>query len=105
MERLRVITNYFTRMRICKDDGTLDLHFKKSRAEIPEGFQPWFEFHSHDSLQGATVHFGHWAALESQCYHTRFNALDSGCVWGKQLTLYAKESRARFHYNCGCETS
>ena len=40
MERLRVITNYLTRMRVCRSDGTLDLAFKASPDTAPEHFLP-----------------------------------------------------------------
>jgi bis(5'-nucleosyl)-tetraphosphatase (symmetrical) len=101
MERLRVITNYFTRMRICRADGTLDLDFKAEPDRIPTGFSPWFAWRS---MQQDDAHhdifFGHWAALPSQTYHGRFHALDSGCVWGGQLTLFDLDEGKRHQCQC-----
>ena len=40
MDRLRVITNYCTRMRFIAADGTLELTAKESAAAAPEGYAP-----------------------------------------------------------------
>jgi len=102
MERLRVITNYLTRMRVCRSDSTLDLSFKEGLDTMPAGFLPWFDHRSASKQDGDTdIFFGHWAALPAQTYHVRYHALDSGCVWGKQLTLYELATRKRFYCTCG----
>jgi len=99
--RWRVITNYLTRMRVCTPQGALNLSFKGTANEIPSGYAPWFEFHDTHSLENKTVFFGHWAALKSLCYRERFHALDSGCVWGQELTFYHLEERRRISCACG----
>jgi len=100
MERLRVITNYLTRMRICKADGTLNLDFKSSPDNIPVDFKPWFSFYPAQLTKQADIFFGHWAALESKSYATCFHALDSGCVWGGKLTLFKLDDKKIFNCNC-----
>ena len=60
----------------------------------PEGFLPGFK-HRHRKTRDVTVAFGHWAALGLQM-KKRYLALDSGCVWGGQLSAIRLEDRALF---------
>lgn len=84
LTRLRVITNYFTRMRFIKANGELDFSAKETLDSAPPGFTPWFGF---KPAHEARLIFGHWAALSGQTGHgTQFQAIDTGCVWGGQLT-------------------
>ena len=87
-DRLRVITNYFTRMRYCSHEGELELTHK---ADIqPDGFAPWFTFERSDQLQ---VVFGHWAALNGHTGVDFAIPLDTGCVWGRELTAMRLENK------------
>ena len=86
MDRLRMITNYFTRMRYCTFEGELELTHK---ADIqPDGFAPWFSFQRSDHLR---VIFGHWAALNGHTGVDFAIPLDTGCVWGRSLTAMRLE--------------
>jgi len=100
MARLRVITNYLTRMRVCKKNGTLDLGFKSSPDTAPEGFLPWFSFYPKERTSQYDLFFGHWAALESKSYAKYFHALDGACVWGGQLVAFRLSDQKRFLCNC-----
>jgi bis(5'-nucleosyl)-tetraphosphatase (symmetrical) len=95
MERLRVITNYLTRMRYCTADGTLDLQSKGPAPDADElEGQPALPWFSHESRQTANVRilFGHWAAIEGMTNTAAAIGLDTGCVWGGTLSLFHLES-------------
>ena len=98
--RLRLITNYFTRMRFCKADGTLELQAKDGLDSAPPGFEPWFS-HPNRKTRGCKMIFGHWAALEGHCDEPNVYALDTGCVWGNTMTLMNVDSNELHH--CDCE--
>ncbi|MBD3658075.1 MULTISPECIES: symmetrical bis(5'-nucleosyl)-tetraphosphatase [Marinobacter] len=97
MERWRMITNYFTRMRFIAADGTLELATKEAAGKAPEGFAPWFRYPRNDDVK---VIFGHWAALEGQTGSDRFIGLDTGCVWGGVLTMMDLDTGERIHCDC-----
>ena len=97
--RLRVITNYFTRMRFCTADGTLDLKSKEGVGTAPPGYAPWFSYPQRKS-RGRKIIFGHWAALEGLCDEPGLSALDSGCVWGGAMTLMNIDSGERHRCDC-----
>jgi bis(5'-nucleosyl)-tetraphosphatase (symmetrical) len=90
MDRLRLITNYFTRLRFCTSDGRLELTHKTDLA--PAGFDPWFTFERSGDEQ---VVFGHWAALEGKTDADFVTPLDTGCVWGRELTAMNLDTRER----------
>ena len=96
--RLRVITNYFTRMRFIMANGALDFATKETLDDAPEQYLPWFELPRKDE---ATFVFGHWAALQGDTRlkgkrRKQFHALDTGCVWGGQLTAMNIDTLERF---------
>lgn len=98
-ERLRVITNYFTRMRFCAVDGQLELQTKENAGAAPEGFLPWFA-HEHRRTKFDNIIFGHWAALEGKVDVAHVDALDTGCVWGGRLTALRLDDRTFFKCSC-----
>jgi len=98
-DRLRIITNYLTRMRFCKADGELDLECKTSPEFPPEDYAPWFAFQKRLSRSNKLI-VGHWAALKGVCKAPNVFALDTGCVWGGQLTLLRLDDEQRFQCDC-----
>jgi bis(5'-nucleosyl)-tetraphosphatase (symmetrical) len=99
MDRLRVITNYFTRMRFVDDAGALDLLSKEGLGTAPPGFAPWFAAPQRKAAH-VRILFGHWAALQGKADATNVEALDGGCVWGGELTAFDVDSGRRVSCNC-----
>ena len=93
MARLRFIVNALTRIRFVADDGTLDLVAKEGADAAPAGFKPWFEAPGRRT-QGVPIAFGHWASL-GLINRPDLLALDTGCVWGRQLTAVRVEGDQR----------
>ncbi len=91
-DRLRVITNAMTRLRICNPAGVMEFAFKGELGAIPEGFMPWFDVPDRQS-QDHTIIFGHWSALGLQ-HRNNVHALDTGCLWGGHLTALNLETKA-----------
>jgi bis(5'-nucleosyl)-tetraphosphatase (symmetrical) len=91
-DRLRLATNFFTRLRFYKSTGELELIHKTETA--PEGFTPWFNTR-HASLADYTLIFGHWAALGG-VRQERLIGLDTGAVWGRHLTALRLEDGIYF---------
>lgn len=83
-DRLRYITNCFTRLRYCHDDGRLALKFKGGPKDKSAGELPWFEMPERKTQDDRIV-FGHWSTLGTGQYGNVFS-LDSGAVWGDKLT-------------------
>lgn len=92
-DRLRVIVNAMTRMRVCSPDGKMELRAKG--AAPPPGYAPWFEFRS----DGEAIVSGHWSQLGLKMT-PRVALIDSGCVWGGQLTALRLEDRALYQLPC-----
>lgn len=89
-DRLRVMTNYFSRMRFISDIGTLELQTKSSSAKPPPGTKAWFDYRS-PAMDTTRLLFGHWASLQGVTHNNRAFALDTGCVWGGKLTALRLE--------------
>lgn len=95
MDRLRLITNYLTRMRFCDEYGALALDYKGSLDAVPKHLYPWYKVPYRKHIEVDIV-FGHWAALNGQCPNPKIHAIDTGCFWGGQLTALRLQDRKRF---------
>lgn len=96
--RLRVITNYLTRMRFCTDDGRLALDAKGDIGSQGPGLLPWFMVPTRKSKDTQII-FGHWSTLRlAAADRLRHKAypVDTGAVWGGQLTAMRLEDQACF---------
>lgn len=83
-DRWRVVVNALTRLRFCSADGVMEFDTKDSAAEAPAGFMPWFEVPGRRSAD-TPIAFGHWSTL-GHLQRPHLLALDSGCIWGGQLS-------------------
>lgn len=83
-DRLRFIVNACTRLRYCTPEGRLEFRHSGPPGSQPPGFLPWFEVPGRAS-RGLNILFGHWASLGAAA-GPGVHPLDTGCVWGRQLT-------------------
>ncbi|MCL1887079.1 MAG: symmetrical bis(5'-nucleosyl)-tetraphosphatase [Betaproteobacteria bacterium] len=98
MDRLRCIVNGLTRLRFCSEDGEMEFETKEGLSKAPAGFVPWFEVQARQT-QHDTIIFGHWSTL-GLLLRPNLIALDTGCVWGRQLTAMCLEDRTLFQVDC-----
>lgn len=92
MDRLRAITNALTRLRVCSLQGEMEFNFKGELDDVPMGFVPWFDVPNR-ATHDVQVIFGHWSALGLQQRNNVY-ALDTGCLWGGQLTAMNIQTKA-----------
>lgn len=98
-ERLRLITNYLTRLRFCDAQGCMELSAKGKSHETSSAYMPWFKVPNRDHKHQKII-FGHWAALEGQVDEPNVYALDTGCAWGNCLTALCLEDQRRITVPC-----
>ena len=96
-DRLRLIVNVFTRMRMLRDDGKIDLKYKLEPQDAPADLKPWFAF-PRPSDANELIVFGHWSTLGT-IQNGNAYCLDTGCVWGGKLTALRLEDRRLFQVN------
>ncbi len=85
IKRLRFIINAFTRMRFCDQKGRLELTESGAPGSQPAGLIPWFEVPGRRNHE-LKILFGHWSTL-GPVSQPNIYPLDTGCVWGGQLSL------------------
>ena len=83
-DRLRFAINVLTRMRVCTQEGRINLRLKGKPPPVGSPWLPWFDVESRHT-HGSRVVFGHWSAL-GLVMRADVIGLDSGCVWGGALT-------------------
>lgn len=93
IERLRFITNCFTRLRYCTTDGALRLNDKGALGSQPKGVLPWYAVPNRATARERII-FGHWSTLGYRNEHNTWS-LDSGCLWGGSLTALRVHLRKR----------
>ncbi|MDB6095849.1 MAG: bis(5-nucleosyl)-tetraphosphatase, symmetrical [Francisellaceae bacterium] len=98
-DRLRIIANYFTRMRFCSFKGELNLEVKGKAYPSPPNLFPWFDL-LNENLKKMRILFGHWASLKGECPHSHIQALDTGCSWGAEMTAFCLDNNQRYSISC-----
>ena len=83
MERWRLILNALTRLRLCDEQGKMDFEYKGPLGAQNKDLHAWFDVPR--KSQDINIVFGHWSALGLQNKHNLL-AVDTGCLWGGQLT-------------------
>jgi bis(5'-nucleosyl)-tetraphosphatase (symmetrical) len=84
LDRLRAAINVLTRMRYCDVRGRIAFEEKGPPGTQRPGLYPWFAVPGMTRRSGRIV-CGHWSAL-GRFAGLGVYALDTGCVWGGQLT-------------------
>ena len=88
-DQLSFFVASITRMRCIykQEPYALDFAFKAALADIPNALVPW-----QTKYNGKKVYHGHWAALGLKVWQNGVVSLDSGCVWGRELSLCVHET-------------
>jgi len=93
-ERARAALSGFAGLRTLDEQERMCPDFSGSPRDAPKGCRPWFSVAGRKSA-GVTVVFGHWAALGLHV-EDGIAALDTGCVWGRELTAMRLEDGRLF---------
>jgi bis(5'-nucleosyl)-tetraphosphatase (symmetrical) len=81
----------------------MEFRTKGELADAPAGYMPWFQVPGRRSADAVLV-TGHWSALGLKI-EPNLLALDSGCLWGRNLTAVRLEDRAVFQVDCSAGES
>ena len=90
-KRLRFIINCLTRMRMITKNGKLNFAHNGSPWHARRNLMPWYRTESPATAETRVV-FGHWSQL-GLVVLPRLISLDTGCVWGRQLTAVRLDKR------------
>jgi bis(5'-nucleosyl)-tetraphosphatase (symmetrical) len=99
--RLRFAVNVLTRIRFVQADGSLDLKSKEGADGAPPGCVAWFDAPGRQTA-ATPIAFGHWSTL-GLVNRPDLLALDTGCVWGGQLTAVRIDGSRREVIQVDCE--
>ncbi len=98
VDRLRVIINAMTRLRVIDNEGAMVLKFKGEPGDARDAWTPWFDAPGRAS-RDHTIVCGHWSAL-GLVVRPDLISLDSGCVWGRELTALRLADRSVYAVRC-----
>lgn len=98
-DRLRFITNCFTRLRYSDEKGRLALDLNGPPGSQPDPYQSWFTLASRKTKKEKII-FGHWSTVHIGNIKdfSKFNVfpMDKGCVWGFELSALRLEDEIWF---------
>ena len=100
-DRWRVILNVFTRLRLCDKYGAMNFSYKGPLGKQDKHLHAWFDIDR--KSEDMNIIFGHWSALGlKQTYNLL--GLDTGCLWGNQLTAARIDSNSVTFHQIECTT-
>lgn len=100
--RYRFIINAMTRMRFCSRRGRLSFDYAGAPGGQAKGLYPWYRSPTGVPRKNWRIVFGHWSSAGAW-FDGNHIALDSGCVWGEQLTLARIDQRLIKFYQVRCK--
>jgi bis(5'-nucleosyl)-tetraphosphatase (symmetrical) len=71
---------------------------KEGLDHAPAGYMPWFDVPGRRSA-GTPIVFGHWSTL-GLIDRPDLLAIDTGCVWGRQLSAVRLHDRRLVQIDC-----
>jgi len=100
--RYRFIINAMTRMRFCTRRGGLSFNYAGPPGGQARNLYPWYELPTGVPRKNWRIVFGHWSSAGAW-FNGNHIALDSGCVWGEQLTMARIDQRLIKFYQVRCK--
>ena len=100
-DRYRFIINACTRMRYLKPKMKLDFSCSLPPGRQSRRLTPWYSVPTMPRKNWRIV-YGHWSSA-GHWFDGNHIALDSGCVWGEQLTLARIDQRMISTVHVGCQ--
>jgi bis(5'-nucleosyl)-tetraphosphatase (symmetrical) len=101
-QRCRFIADACTRMRFCSKKGDLSLQYKGFPGSQPDALTPWF-MHPRKGYKNWRIIFGHWSTL-GYYRKPKLICLDSGCLWGRQLTAVRLDTKKDRIWQINCRS-
>jgi bis(5'-nucleosyl)-tetraphosphatase (symmetrical) len=95
VDRDRAIINVFTRLRYCSPNGRIAFEEKGRPGTQKPGLYPWFSVPGHAPREMPIV-CGHWSTL-GLFMGLGVYGIDTGAVWGGQLTALELGQELRLH--------
>jgi bis(5'-nucleosyl)-tetraphosphatase (symmetrical) len=92
--RSRFVINTMTRMRTLTPTAEHQLKYKAGLDDLPTGLRAWFDVPTVRRSE-RLLFSGHWSAIGYVERRYTIN-LDTGCIWGGELTAFRLEDRKRF---------
>ena len=90
-KRRRFIFNCLTRMRMLTSKARMNFSHSGPPFEARRNLFAWYDFENRATVDTRVV-FGHWSAL-GLIVLPNLISLDTGCVWGRQLTAVRLDKR------------
>ncbi len=98
-DRHRFIINAFTRIRYLDKNGKLDIKENGAPGTQPKSLTPWYAIPERKTKKDKII-FGHWSTvhLGNENNFKQYNVypLDTGCLWGGELTAMRLQDEKLF---------